>query len=598
MTPHFLIHLLLTAWLAFACLMIQAQTTFTLAEVPPTYVGQRIGLRGNLPPLSWEETLWLSPQADGSYAVEVAWPMRSQASVLAYKYVAEQVDQSIVYELAGQSNRLEILTNSPPSTLADQWNILRTVTIPALPLISADSLQADLEVIRMALDIHPGRRRYLTEAAQEAALAELSLTFQEDLSYADAYLAISRMLAKLRCGHTYANYYNQPDLLKVILHRQANKVPFAMKWVGRRAVITRDLSAKQQIGAPAELVAIDGMPMSEMLDTLLTYVKGDGMRENMRLHSLQILADGSYEPFDVFFPLLFPPQHGQYTLSLVDSGGVTRQVVVEAVDLPTRTARLSKRFPGEPRRYDDTWQFRMLAEDIGYLQLGDFSTYKMSMDWKAFLKDAFTQLVENEVPNLIVDIRDNEGGMDEVNLELGRYLIQEPFLYQPFLYRTAYEYYPEALKPYTGSWDMSPMDLHKDSEPDGDLFINGGMPKPEKMKEGDRAYRGNIYLMINAANSSATFYLANYARQSGTITLVGQETGGNRRGVNGGHMWFINLPHSRIEFDIPVFASFPLTDQPDRGIVPDVVIPQSIEGLLSGKDYELAATVHHIQQND
>jgi hypothetical protein len=56
----------------------------------------------------------------------------------------------------------------------------------------------------------------------------------------------------------------------------------------------------------------------------------------------------------------------------------------------------------------------------------------------------------------------------------------------------------------------------------------------------------------------------------GLATLIGRETGGNRRGTNGGRVAFLKLPASGIEVDVPLVGYFPATPQSDRGIVPDV----------------------------
>ena len=39
--------------------------------------------------------------------------------------------------------------------------------------------------------------------------------------------------------------------------------------------------------------------------------------------------------------------------------------------------------------------------------------------------------------------------------------------------------------------------------------------------------------------------------------MVGQVTGGNLRGINGGAFFFLNLPNSRLEIDLPLIGQFP-----------------------------------------
>ena len=59
------------------------------------------------------------------------------------------------------------------------------------------------------------------------------------------------------------------------------------------------------------------------------------------------------------------------------------------------------------------------------------------------------------------------------------------------------------------------------------------------------------------------------------MEIIGEPTGGNLRGINGGAMFFLTLPNTQIEVDIPLFASFPkdvdLSTVPNRGVVPDAI---------------------------
>ena len=100
-----------------------------------------------------------------------------------------------------------------------------------------------------------------------------------------------------------------------------------------------------------------------------------------------------------------------------------------------------------------------------------------------------------------------------------------------------------------------------------------------------------VYVLVDASNSSATFEFTTAARRAGLVTLVGQTTGGNLRGINGGAFFFLRLPNSKIELDLPLVGQFPPTPQPDGGVTPDIVVPRTIEDVQRGADPELAAAL-------
>ncbi len=107
-------------------------------------------------------------------------------------------------------------------------------------------------------------------------------------------------------------------------------------------------------------------------------------------------------------------------------------------------------------------------------------------------------------------------------------------------------------------------------------------------------------VLIGASNSSATFQFAQLIKENKLATLVGQPTGGNQRGINGSAFFFVTLPNSRIEVDLPLVGNFigdarptgsdiPFQQIPDAGIDPDLPVTASIDDIAHGVDSELDA---------
>lgn len=79
--------------------------------------------------------------------------------------------------------------------------------------------------------------------------------------------------------------------------------------------------------------------------------------------------------------------------------------------------------------------------------------------------------------------------------------------------------------------------------------------------------------------------------RSGLATLVGQTTGGNQRGINGDAFFFLRLPHSGIELDLPIIGQFPQEPMPDAGITPDILVVPTLADVASGRDAEMEAVL-------
>jgi hypothetical protein len=74
-------------------------------------------------------------------------------------------------------------------------------------------------------------------------------------------------------------------------------------------------------------------------------------------------------------------------------------------------------------------------------------------------------------------------------------------------------------------------------------------------------------------------------------TLIGSPSGGNRRGINGGAFFFLHLPNSKIEIDIPLVATLPSQPEPDAGLIPDKTIDLRPESLALNEDEVLTTAL-------
>ncbi len=482
------------------------------------------------------------------------------------------------------------------------WCLLgvRLGSISAQTTISMEELQKDFAIMKEAYTkLHPGLYRYTDSATIEGHFDDLEQSLMTDLSRKEVYLIFSRFLEKIKCGHTYANFWNQPDTIQQELFAQADKLPFTFQIVDKRIIITKNASEREEIPLGTEILGINDMWVSSMLDTLIQYVKSDGSNDGKRLDDLQVTGYGEFESFDIYFPLLYEPINSTYSLELKYPRELqTQSVTVTSITREKRKQVLAQRYGPLPESYDDLWKFKLMDPSTAYLKLGTFVTWKMEMDWKKFLKQAFRQIDENNTENLILDIRGNEGGMSEVNLELAKYLLRSPITLDATRELLRYEKVPEELNPYLGTWDDSFRDRTGKVTYIGEGFYTwkNSSNKGQVIKQGNDPFSGQVYLLMGPANSSATFLLSRILKEHNIATLVGQESGGNLKGTNGGQIFFLTLPHSKIEMDIPLIGYYPISDQPDRGIMPDVYVAPNVSDIVNGIDTELEVAKKLIEE--
>lgn len=554
--------------------------------------GHDIGIRGNTPPLSWNKSYPMTDaDGDGIYEADIIFAQSPPYNVLEYKYLHQEK-----WEQTGNRCLVFDQHNSTKYAL-DNWEkpaILSPSDYPALPV---NQLLQDYRIaVEAYLALHPGLERYQKRKEAEERFQRLEPYFQRELNIRQAYLAFSKLTAGIRCGHTYANFYNQPAHVQQLVFDQSDKLPFCFRLLDRRMILTNNLSEDPRLVTGTEIKSINGVPVGHILDSLLTVVKADGDNDHKRLKDLEVTGLGRFESFDIYFPLFFPPQNGVYQLEARSpNSDQPLQCTVKSISRSERKGMLSKRHGENDPLIDELWRFEIRHDSIAYLRLGTFVTWQMKMDWKAFLHQTFDEINRKKIPYLVIDIRGNEGGNDEVGLELAQYLARQEVRVAPSRTLTRYAVLPEKFAPFLSSWDNSFRDLSKATSPIGNGWFILKEKVVDKFPRQKNAFQGQVYLLVDAANSSATFYWAKIMKESRLATLAGQTTGGSLQGLNGGQTAFLRLPHSGIELDIPLLGTF-FDSKLSGGVEPDITISPAIQDIFTGNDPVWKAVLESIRK--
>lgn len=455
-------------------------------------------------------------------------------------------------------------------------------------ILSPSTMRSDIALLRRAYEaLHPGLYRYTSPAQSAARFDALAAACARPLTLPAFYCQLSLFLATIRCGHSYANFYNQKRAVQQALFDTPDRLPLSFLWLGRRMIVTAD-PFSTGIAPGSEVLAIDGRPAAEILAGLMTVARGDGGNDAKRRRLMSVQGDDGYESFDVFYPLLFGRRE-RYRVLLADSAGRRRTAMLEAVSLERRRKT-------RPRAIDTSGDKPVWTVErhsgTALLTMPTWAFYKTKWDWAGWLNSQIDQLVADRVPRLIVDLRGNEEGNDCGNVLAAR-LLQRPTSLDTAQRLVRYRQVPTALKPALDTWDRS-FDDWGDAAQRVDarfLALTGADHGWEQIAPNGPRYEGEVVVLISSQNSSATFGFAQLVRRERLGRLVGETTGGNRRGINGGSFYFLRLPETGLEADLPLIGTFPLTAQPDAGIVPDHLIVPKVADLAAGRDPVLATVI-------
>ncbi|MEM8601461.1 MAG: S41 family peptidase [Bacteroidota bacterium] len=268
---------------------------------------------------------------------------------------------------------------------------------------------------------------------------------------------------------------------------------------------------------------------------------------------------------------------------------------------PDTTLRLAlvRRGPRLFTGLDDAVAATQLRNDTAYLRIGKM--YDAEDPVEAYGYDLVRAAMESEVfatsRGLLLDVRGNSGGARDVLRYLLPYFITEPFVYNAAVPRgdtlgltgrglfrpddprldaasqAAARAFVEAFRP---TWDYPRTDFLDE------VFV---AVEPDRPTPYDYADRPVVVLMDAGAFSATDIFLGAFAELP-NVTLVGTTSAGG----SGRSRWF-TLAHSEVRVKLSTMASFrPNGELYDGiGVVPDVVVPQTLSDLLGTTDTQLLA---------
>jgi len=482
--------------------------------------------------------------------------------------------------------------------------------VTAVTVLKSNDLQADAAILREAYqELHPGLYRYNTRAEMDAHFAELNQHLAHDQSLQDAFLVFSEFAAKVRCGHTQANPLNQPKPVIEALFKSTTRLPFYFDWLNGHMIVTRDFTPGHVLPRGTEVTQINAVTTSVILGRLLSVTRADGGNDSKRIAQLAVDGDSIYETFDVYYPMFFPQKSANDILLIRRPKSLkSEQVSVSPLTFEQRIAPIKQREEQRKGGNDALFEWKYLSDGSAYLRMPTWALYDSKWDWKRWLHEHLDDASTRNAPALILDLRGNEGG-DDVGNEIIPHLIDSPITLSSMRRLVRYRKVPDDLVPYLDTWDKSFRDWGNSAvelsepwptAPAGMRYLklsrydddaNGDVVKPA-----GKRFHGRVFVLIDAANSSATFQFAQNIHRLRLGTLIGQPTGGSQRGINGGAFFFLRLPHSGVELDLPLIGTFPSSPAPDAGIAPDIVVKSTIKDIENDHDAGMAAVMRAIPQ--
>jgi len=473
-----------------------------------------------------------------------------------------------------------------------------TFKLPAQQkILSVSDMQGDLNILHDAwTSLHPGLYRYNSPQQIETYFKRLRYQCASPMPEAKFYILLSQTAQRVKCGHTYLNPLNlDKQTAARILPEKVIPIFFEIT-EDHKMIITQVVAPKAAYRRGDEIVAINQIPVKKITDSLLTVSRSDGNnatgKKYKNMNETPDEANG-YSLFDIYFPLFF--HHAKlWTIDVrAYKSKIVRRYPLSLMPFDARLDAYRGKYGAAPTG-ERSWDYRIVDRQTAYMKFGTFAFWNSKFNEIGFVDSAFQDLKKHlGISNLIIDIRGNEGGDNTGDYILSHITSQKLGCDDPDHSCYRFLTVPDSLLPCLSTWDKT----FKAPKNPNDFFINALGLYEQKSKGDDCSFiepkeprfGGRVFLLCDAKNSSAGYEMARNFKINKLGTLIGETTGGSQQGINGGKFFFLTLPHSKYEIDLPLIFNYHPA-KPDSGIVPDyqVMTTQQSIALKEDKQFQYA----------
>jgi hypothetical protein len=457
--------------------------------------------------------------------------------------------------------------------------------IPGLPLTAQPlmpaQLQADFARFRTALnEAHPEMYRYTPKPTFDSLFSATAAQLNRPMTQQEFYVTMVPLLVALGDGH-----------IKWIVSGRDEHYPFSasklfplkLYFQAGKAWVVGNYGAGN-VPNGAQVMAINGQSIPAVLEKMLPNMTfADGNRIGGKYEDLNQFFSGYYATFvgaPDAFSVTYRMGGDEKTASLVP---VTQQAIKEYAGKHKPTPQPAHRLTilDEGDRPPKT---AIVTIERFYSQAGE-QTYPR------FLKDVFAQIRQKHIENVVLDLRNNEGGEESYGVQLYAYLADKPFRYYDHI--RVRQKHTFSFPVWTSKLYLKMRWLVVKKRGDGYVFTHQRGLRTVKPKKD--AFHGNLYVLVNGNSFSVTTEFSARAHADKRATFIGQETGGGY-GLNSSGIFAITqLPHSKIDLGIGLFgfhmANLPNNLPVGRGIIPDYQVEPTVEDVLGGHDRVLDYTL-------
>lgn len=407
------------------------------------------------------------------------------------------------------------------------------------PLLSPKQLRHDLDRIRELLTkTHPGIHFSADLAALRSALVRVEQELVRPMTKEEAWRHFSTLNPVFGDAHVSVINPDPRTQTSDLLKSGQGLFPFEVNVnPAGQVYLLSELGGAPTSYAGSSVERINGVPIEDLARALLARTNGDTAAFRA--------ANLSTRWWWFYWKVFGSPQTFE-----IEVKQASKTVVIQ---VPARQELPVWLTQSDATNFDRAFRFWNLNEDIAVLTINTFDSTEKNRFYE-FTQDAFSRLRSSKTKVLIVDIRKNGGGDDDMwKNGVLRYIATKP-------YRHGSSFVLRVIE-----------GRQRDGQKVGDVVEGQIQGWTQPIQDQNLVFKGKVYVLVGGATYSSAVLFANVVQDFGFGSLVG--VGGYARTRQSGGTQTYTLPNSELGIVVPRFVlDRPSGSRDPMYLTPDIAL--------------------------
>jgi hypothetical protein len=390
------------------------------------------------------------------------------------------------------------------------------------------------------------------------------------------YKLVAPVVAKLKNGHTF--FFPPFEFFQNYAKTGGKYFPIEILIDGESVILT-EYQGPYTLPIGAEVLTLDDVSAIEFLRKAARYMPSEN-----KPYNLAMIQRKSFLPLYLW---LEKNNSELLDLQLKTTDGRIEQFHLKALgyeELVDYQKNNSDKTKTTSKNNNTPYSYRNIPDyNVGLIEFNSFHNRESFLN---FLKNTFGKIQEQNVCELIIDIRKNPGGNSTLGDDLLKYLTRKPFSQ---FEKVDIKMSEQLLKQQAGIKNMFP-----NAKMGSIVSVDTDLKLPE---ENSLRFAGKTFVLIGPESASSSVSFASAVRYFGIGTLIGSETIDTP--VSYGDCIKGMLPNAELLFSVAAKRFVDAGGKENgRGIIPDNEVKQKPEDIAKGVDTVLQFTLDMIKKSD